>query len=109
MSFFYNFNYTKLYANALKTQKAVRQSITVNGDINITPSWKVTLQSGYDITARALTPTQLSLFRDLHCWQMSLQVVPFGTRKSFAFSLSAKASMLKDLRIPVRRDWYDLE
>ena len=45
--------------------------------------------------------------RDLHCWQMAFNFVPFGYMKSYSFTINAKSSMLKDLRLQKRESNYD--
>jgi hypothetical protein len=47
------------------------------------------------------------VFRDLHCWAMHMQAVPFGPRKSYNFTLNVKAAVLQDLKIMRRRDFRD--
>jgi len=45
--------------------------------------------------------------RDLHCWSMAFNFVPFGYMKSYSFTINAKSSMLKDLKIQKRQSHYD--
>jgi hypothetical protein len=33
--------------------------------------------------------------------------MPFGERRYFAFALNAKSSVLQDLKLNRRRDWFD--
>jgi hypothetical protein len=91
----YNINYSKLgYQTSNYTQ-----SIRMNGDFNLTQNWKIKFNSGYDLLAKTITwDTQVSVVRDLHCWQMSFNVIPFGSRQSYFFTINAKSSMLKDLK-----------
>jgi hypothetical protein len=46
------------------------------------------------------TMTNISIFRDLHCWDMRFGVVPFGSRKSWNFTMQVKSSLLKGSEIP---------
>ncbi|MFM8711490.1 MAG: hypothetical protein ACKOC7_09430 [Sphingomonadales bacterium] len=41
----------------------------------------------------------MSINRDLHCWQLAINVIPVGFTRSFNFTISPKASLLQDLRI----------
>ena len=84
------------------------QSLMFGGDFNITPRWKIGYQSGYDFTTKSMSMTNLSLYRDLHCWEMALSAIPFGPRKQFTFTLNVKASVLQDLRLIRRRDFRDV-
>jgi len=83
------------------------QNLLLSGDFNVTPRWKVALNTGYDFTSHSLTITSIDIYRDLHCWEMRLNTIPFGARKSFNFSLNVKASVLQDLRLQRRRDYRD--
>jgi len=98
----YNFNYSKPYM-----ESKITQSVRVNGDFNLTKKWKISMTSGYDIVAREATYTTIDVYRDLHCWEASLHLVPFGDHKSYMFKINVKASMLKDLKLAKRRSWYD--
>jgi hypothetical protein len=82
-------------------------SVMFSGDFNLTPRWKVTYNSGYNITDKKLQITYLSIVRDLHCWVMSLGTVPFGPNKYYTFTLNVKAQVLQDLKLVRRRDYRD--
>ncbi len=84
-----------------------QQFLTFQGDFNLTPRWKVTYSSGYNIKDKALQLTRLDIYRDLHCWEMRLGTTPFGPFKSYDFTLNVKASVLHDLRLLRRRDFRD--
>jgi len=83
------------------------QSITFQGELKITARWKLNLSTGYNFQYNQLTLTSIDLYRDLHCWAMHLQAVPFGPRKSYSFTLNVKASILQDLKLTRRRDYRD--
>ncbi len=98
----YGFRYSKpLY------ESRITQTLRFNGDFSLTQKWRVTFSSGYDFVLKEFTYTTFGLQRDLHCWAMSLDLVPFGQRKSYTFTLSAKASLLKDVRYRKEKLWYD--
>jgi hypothetical protein len=82
-------------------------TIRLNGDISITPKWKVGLNSGYDFVTRKVTTTNFSINRDLHCWEMRFSVVPFGQRRSYSFTINAKSTILRDVKYNKSKSWYD--
>lgn len=98
----YNFRYTKPQ-NKVTTSQYLRLS----GDISLTQKWKVSINTGYDFSKREVTTTSFSIFRDLHCWEMSLSAIPFGNRQSYNFRIAVKSSLLKDLKLQKRDSWYD--
>lgn len=84
----------------------LNQSINFNGDFNLTEKWKVMYQGNFDIQARKIQFLTTSITRDLHCWQMSLNVTPVGIMRSFNISINAKSQLLRDLRINRSRFFY---
>ena len=98
-----------LLLNYTNTGKFRDTTLTVNfnGDVNLSPKWKVGFTSGYDFSNMDFSYTSISIYRDLHCWEMSMTWVPFGIRKSYNLSLNVKSSTLKDLKLTKRRDWQD--
>lgn len=102
LSVFYNLNYSKP-----GNTKIISQSATFSGDLSVTKKWKISLTSGYDFTSKKLTLTSINIYRDLHCWEMRFNWVPFGFRQSYSVDISVKSAMLKDLKLSRRKDWYD--
>jgi hypothetical protein len=106
----YNFNYTThiAYLNYEKvpTNKIV-QTLGLSGQVNITPKWKVTFRTGWDFTNNQVSLTSFNIYRDLHCWEMSFNVIPFGPRKSWNFSINVKAAILQDLKLNKKKDFRD--
>lgn len=98
----YNINY-----NALKEKDKITQALTFTGSLNLTPKWKLGVSSGYDFVSKKLTQTNLSIDRDLHCWQAAFRWVPFGTIQSYSIDINVKSAILQDLKLSRKRDWYD--
>ncbi|MFP4365842.1 MAG: putative LPS assembly protein LptD, partial [Bacteroidales bacterium] len=98
----YNLNYSKP-----RDQSQVNQTLNFSGDVSLTPRWKIQFSSGYDFRAGDFTMTNINIYRDLHCWEMRFGVVPFGSRKSWNFTIQVKSSLLKDLKYHAQKSWYD--
>jgi hypothetical protein len=98
----YSFNYSK---NGL--QSNISNTLNLSGDFNVTPKWKVQYTSGYDFQSNKLSLTQFSIYRDLHCWDLSFRWSPLGTYKFYSVDLRVKASILQDLKLSKRRDFYN--
>jgi hypothetical protein len=86
----------------------LNQAISFNGDFNLTEKWKVMYQGNFDVQGGKLQFFTTSITRDLHCWQMSLNVTPVGIMRSFNISINAKSQLLRDLRINRSRFFYRL-
>jgi len=82
-------------------------TVRLDGDISLTPKWKVGIQTGYDLVKKEVTITNISVHRDLHCWEMRFSVVPFGERKSYSFTINARSSILRDVKYNKSKSWYD--
>ncbi|MCC5943379.1 MAG: LPS-assembly protein LptD [Bernardetiaceae bacterium] len=103
LNFGYNINYRKNgFAPAVVTQ-----TVDFRGDVSITEKWKIRYQTGYDIVQKEFSFTQFEIHRDLHCWQLSVNWIPFGPRQSYTLNLGVKAAMLQDLKLARRNSWYD--
>lgn len=98
----YNLSYSDNGIN-----KDTVSAMVFSGDFNFTPKWKVVFSSGYDFIDKDFSYTRFSITRDMHCWEMSLNWVPFGDRQSYTFSLNVKNPTLKDLKLTKRSDWQD--
>ncbi|HEY0895667.1 MAG TPA: putative LPS assembly protein LptD, partial [Sphingobacteriaceae bacterium] len=98
VSLSYNFQYSKPF-----DQSQITNTLNVQGDFNVTNNWKVTYTSGYDFQLNKISITQFSIYRDLHCWDLSFSWMPFGPWKSYSMDLKVKASILQDLKLSRRR------
>ncbi|SKD10232.1 hypothetical protein SAMN05660461_6136 [Chitinophaga ginsengisegetis] len=88
--------------------KRITQYVSFNGDFSLTPKWKIGLNSGFDFTNMQIAYTNMYISRDLHCWQMSINLIPFGTFRQFSITINPKAGILRDLRINRSRQFQDL-
>ena len=102
LKFYYNFTYNKPTLDS-----EIIQSINFNGDINITKKWKIGFRSGYDLKNKDFTYTSIDIYRDLHCWEMTFNWIPIGFHQSYNFMIRVKSSILQDLKLTKKRDFYD--
>jgi hypothetical protein len=103
-----NLSYNFLYSRP-GFESNLTQAISFSGDVNVTSKWKVGFNSGYDVVAKQFTYTSMNVYRDLHCWEMRFNFVPFGLRKSYSLDINVKASVLQDLKLSRKRNWFDLQ
>ena len=73
-------------------------NLNFSGSFNLTPKWNFNSSGYYDFDTKKLQTFQLGISRDMHCWQMSINVA-FGLYRFYNISISPKASILQDLRI----------
>jgi len=103
--FDYSFNYAG--PRRLNDKGQITQTLGLRGNMNLTQKWRISMNTNFDIMAREFSFTTINVNRDLHCWQMSFNFVPFGYMKSYSFTINAKSSMLKDLKLQKRQSHYD--
>jgi LPS-assembly protein len=89
-------------------RSVLTQSINFSGDFNLTEKWKVQGQGNFDIQTKKLQYFTASIARDLHCWQLAINVTPIGVYRSFNITINPKSSLLRDLRINRTKNFYTL-
>lgn len=105
----YSFNYSRIRSiDRSRDSTQFTQYLNVNGDFSLTPKWKILLNSGFDFVNKQVAYTTLTISRDLHCWQMSINLVPFGSYRQFSITINPKAGILRDLRINRTRQFLEL-
>jgi hypothetical protein len=68
-----------------------RSNFNVNGSINITRAWRVQYDTRYDIQGRELLGYGFSVYRDLHCWEMSFNRRQLADDWEFFFQINLKS------------------
>jgi len=88
-------------------KRDIIQTFRVAGDVNVTEKWKFSAQTGYDFQQKDFAFTQVTIYRNLHCWEMRFSWIPYGTQKSWSFQINAKSSLLQDLKLTKKKDFRD--
>src|SRR5690606_13151543 len=100
-------NYSQRWdSNQRQMVNNITATVNVNRAFNVTPKWKIQSNTGYDFRQQAMSLTRFSIYRDLHCWDMSVGWTPFGQYKSYNITIRAKASILQDLKLTKRESHY---
>ena len=102
------FNYNLIYNKGYNSAKFAdtTQSLNFSGNIKITNKWKLGFRSGYDFDSKDLTYTSIDIYRDLHCWELMFNYIPFGFQRSYTLTIQVKAPSLRDLKYERKRDWF---
>jgi len=106
-----NISYSLNFSRTLKPdysgyQTILNSSLILNGDFNLTEKWKVSYSTYYDVKNLKIQSFTGSLSRDMHCWQLSINVTPVGLYRSFSITINPKSGILRDLRINRNRTFY---
>ena len=95
-SFSLNFSYSwRLNRNGENDKSATLNARQIQ--FRLTPKWSFSTRLGYDFIQKDLTPSQFSLNRKLHCWNLSFQMNPFGDFQYFSFRLSVDSGQIQSI------------
>jgi len=104
----YSLNFSRLpKADYSGFRTEVFSNVSINGDFSLSPKWKVGAQSYYDFKTAQLQTFTMFVSREMHCWQMSINITPVGLYRSFNITVNPKSGILRDLRINRSRFFYN--
>lgn len=106
LSFSYSLSFTKLLQRDYTYRTELTSNFNFNGDFSLTKKWKIGANGFYDIKTMKLQSLTTFISRDLHCWQMSINVTPVGLYRFFNISINPKSGLLRDLKINRTRYFY---
>ena len=92
--------------NLNKINRTKNSNISVNLNANLTKTWKLSFSTYYDIFNKRFQSPTISIYKDLHCWEMSINWNPIGVYRGYRFELRIKASQLQDIKIERNRGQY---
>lgn len=79
--------------------KTFNTSFTFRNSFSLTPKWNFSTNGYFNVDQTKLEQFTMSINRDLHCWQMGINVTPVGLYSSFSITVSPKSSVLQDLKV----------
>ena len=99
----YSFNISEdrtkpINAETMRYPYKYTHNLNASGNIKLSNKWAVNFNSGYDFDAKEITQTTFSISRDLHCFNMTASLSPFGRWKTYNFTIRASSSILQDLK-----------
>lgn len=104
----YSFSYSRVRrADNTGFKGEVSHSTTWNGTLNLTPKWQMGMSGSYNISSKQLGMLTMYVTREMHCWQMAINISPVGSNRYFNISISPKSSILRDLKINRTRQFYN--
>ncbi|KYG76467.1 hypothetical protein AWN68_05380 [Roseivirga echinicomitans] len=106
VSFSYNYSFNQYLSNN-EFNTTTRQSVKMSGNLSLSEKWQLTFNTGYDLQLKEFTQSSLGVYRDLGCWELSGNWIPFGRFTSYSIDIQIKASALKDLKLSRRRSFFD--
>jgi len=90
----FNFNYSLNSANP--ENRVERFGLNSGANFQLSKNWKITWNGRFDLREKEITSQYFSIYRDLHCWEMSFNWQP--TVQYYSFQINIKSSMLQDIK-----------
>jgi hypothetical protein len=88
-------------------EKEFSSNLNFSGSFSLTPKWNFAMNGYYDFITNDLQTFTMSINREMHCWQLSINVTPVGPYRMFSFTISPKSGMLQDLKVNRTRYFSD--
>jgi hypothetical protein len=102
-------SYSKQFIQKIGFKDVFTQNLNFSGTLNITPKWQMGVNGYYNVSLAQIMPLSFSISRDLHCWQMSINITPIGYNHNryFSITISPKSPLLRDLKVNRTRSFYN--
>ena len=90
-----NMNYSMNRADINNISERFNVKATAN--VTLTKNWRINWTATIDAVKKELVYQSFSIYRDLHCWEMSFNWQP--TVNYYSFRINVKADILQDLKV----------
>ncbi len=92
-------SYTFSQTQSDPSVKSRSSSMNANISFNLTENWKFTGGGSYDLVRKEFAAPSVTVYRDLHCWEMNFSWFPIGFYRGYRLELRIKAPQLQDLKV----------
>ena len=98
LSYGVNLNRTTFDPRRDEYNYGLTHSLMFSGSIQPTKNWSFNFNASYDFLAKRIVNMTIGISRDLHCWTLSANAIPFGPYRSYSITIGVKSSMLHDVK-----------
>ena len=88
--------------------KSRSSNISASLGFNLTEFWKITASASYDVINKEFAAPQVTVYRDLHCWEMNFSWVPTGQYRNYRLEIRLKAPQLQDIKVTKQSSARDI-
>jgi hypothetical protein len=92
-----NYSYSMEQSNP--NFKSRSSNIYANLSFTLGDVWRIGMSGYYDFVNATLGAPNITVSRDLHCWEMNFSWTPTGVWTQYAFVLRIKAPQLQDIKL----------
>ncbi|MDB5193239.1 MAG: LPS-assembly protein LptD [Segetibacter sp.] len=103
----YSLSFSRQFAMGTGFKTISNSNLSVNGDFSLTDRWKMGGSTYLDVNTRTIQTLTMFVSREMHCWQLSINITPVGLYRSFNISLYPKSGILRDLKVNRSRFFYN--
>lgn len=106
------YGYGSFNKEKLEYNSKITQNLSFSGNIRPTTNWNFGFSASYNFDTHKIAYMNCNISREMHCFTMTASFIPVGPYKSYNFHISAKSSLLSDLKYDKRSsrsngvDWY---
>ncbi len=101
---FWKANFSFRYSLSSSNPAIRKEAFTMNMNLNLklTEKWDIGYRANFDLMDKRLITQDVTVYRDLHCWQMSFSWTPSGYGQQYSLMINLKSPSLKDLKYEER-------
>ena len=102
----------KLWSTSLSFSYSINKSNPINPNetfwmssntsLQLTRNWRMKYNARFNLLDKDLVNHNFSIYRDLHCWEMSINWTPNGYGSGFYLKINVKSPTLRDLKLEQR-------
>lgn len=108
LTFSYNLSISRGVTGNADTLLISSNSMRLGLDVTITPKWLVHVESGFDFRQMELVYTRVRVIRNMHCWEMSFDWVPYPfDRQTYNMQINVKSPVLQELKLSRKKNQFD--
>jgi len=91
----WNFSQNQSNPNFVSKTSSVNAALS----FNLTDFWKIRASTSYDLLNKEFGAPLITVYRDLHCWEMNFSWVPTGSNQHYQFEIRLKSPLLQDVKV----------
>ncbi len=97
-----SFNFRYSLNQYTSDNRSERFFMSMNLNLKLTQKWQLGYRASVDLLKKKIVSQNISIDRDLHCWQLSFNWVPTGYGKQYNLIIRIKSSALRDIKYEER-------
>jgi len=96
-----NFSFSLDKSNPNNTRKIYYMDIQ-GAELSLTKNWRLAYRMHYNLGKKVISYHSMTIYRDLHCWEATIEWVPSGPGKRVYAIVQIKSSVLRDIKLEKR-------